>query len=737
MSGNLAPAQLVEVNTAPSQDQWQPVIGQETEDLLAYFGRKLDPSGRQNLEDASVRIIRRCVSPTGPPADTTGLVVGYVQSGKTMSFTTVSALAADNGYPLIFVITGTTNNLSEQSAQRLRQDLRLETRPDRKWQHFHEPKQPEADRLNRILEEWRDASVPVADRRVALITLKKNWGVLRQIITLLGRLNLSGIPALIIDDEADQASLNTRVQQDEESTTYVRLKQLRELFPRHTFLQYTATPQANLLIHLLDVLSPDFAELLSPGEDYTGGIEFFGDDHRLIRIIPSDETPTRQNPITELPPSLKEAMKVFFIGVAAGYVLGESNRGNRTMLIHPSRETSPQGDFAHWAKQLRQNWEQILGLPSTELDQIELLAEFRAAYDDTASTVGTAMPPWDAIATALRRAIRMTNVVEVNSTPRRTTEIRWLDDYAWILVGGQALDRGFTVEGLTVTYMPRGLGMGNADTLQQRARFFGYKRRYLGYCRIYLDSDVVDAFTEYVTHEEHLRQQLDQFRATELPLNQWKRAFFMSRNMQPTRSNVLSLSHMRDSFSDRWFWVRCPQELPSIVETNRAVFSECVSQRAFAPLPAELYGQPATRHSAVIGVPLLEVYDSFLVQVGVAEADDSQAYSGVMMQIAHYLQNHPDELCDIYLMNASGETQRAINSTTKKIDNIFQGSNRQPGDSQYYPGDREIHAPDRLCIHLRRLDLTENNQTVATDVPDLAIWIPEKMEQDWLVQEPQ
>ena len=217
-----------------------------------------------------------------------------------MSFTTVAAMAADNNYPLIIVITGTTTNLFEQSAERLESDLRLDTRSDRKWEHLQEPTSTKRERLTQLFDDWRDPSVPPSERRIVLITIKKNWSVLKKLISLLEGLNREGIAALIIDDEADQASLNTKVQKDEESTTYTRLLQLRRLFPRHTFLQYTATPQANLLINILDALSPDFAELLEPGEQYTGGIEFFCDPSPFLEVIPANETPTPQVPGNKL-----------------------------------------------------------------------------------------------------------------------------------------------------------------------------------------------------------------------------------------------------------------------------------------------------------------------------------------------------------------------------------------------------------------------------------------------------
>jgi hypothetical protein len=612
----------------------------------------------------------------------------------------------------------------------------MDSRGDRKWQHFKEPTSTDRNRLNEIFEDWRDPSVPASERQIALVTLKKNWSVLRKLIALLSMIDCTDIPALIIDDEADQASLNTRVRQNSESTTYTRLRQLRDKFLRHTFIQYTATPQANLLISILDVLSPDFAELLSPGEDYTGGIEFFGAEQRHIRIIPANEAPSRRNPVTDLPDSLVDAMRVFFIGVAAGYVLEESNRSNRTMLIHPSRETDPQADYAAWARALVLNWKDILALEDSDPDQNELFDDFKTGYDDIAQTVGEFMPAWEAIKPRLRQAVRRTHVEVVNRTPQGVADIAWRDNYSWILVGGQKLDRGFTVEGLTVTYMPRGVGMGNADTLQQRGRFFGYKRRYLGYCRIYLEADSIDAFTDYVVHEENVRRQLNQFRATGLPLSQWKRAFLMPTGLQPTRRNVLSLDHMRDSFADNWFWVRAPHQTEESVLHNRAAFDAYISANALESLPQDLFGPAAAqRHTGICNVTLRSVYENLLVRVSVVEDVDSQRYYGAMLQIFHYLESHPNELCDVYFLNPTETSRRAVDPTTGQVDNIFQGSNRSVGDPDYYLGDNKLHRAENVTVQLRRLDLTENSTVIESDIPVLAVWLPRKMEQDWLVQD--
>ena len=130
------------------------------------------------------------------------------------------------------------------------------------------------------------------------------------------------------------------------------------------------------------------------------------------------------------------------------------------------------------------------------------------------------------------------------------------------------MDRGFTVKGLTVTYMPREIGVGNADTLQQRARFFGYKKPYLGYCRIYLAQGTIDAYRNYVEHEEDIRNQLKAFQQNGGSLNDWKRAFVLDSNLRPCRQNVLALSYMRGQFSNEWVVPRTILGTDAIVQAN-------------------------------------------------------------------------------------------------------------------------------------------------------------------------
>ena len=189
-----------------------------------------------------------------------------------------------------------------------------------------------------------------------------------------------------------------------------------------------------------------------------------------------------------------------------------------------------------------------LPLPEDDPDRRQLLEDFRDTHADLARTVSD-LEAFDEIAGRLLWAIRRTYVRLVNSLADADRNIHWRRNYSWILVGGQVLDRGFTVEGLTVTYMPRGPGVGNADTIQQRARFLGYKRSYLGYCRVFLEQGVVHLYRTYVRHEEDMRARLIAHIGSGRPLSEFRRVFLLDQAFRPTRQSVIDIDYSQTNIS--------------------------------------------------------------------------------------------------------------------------------------------------------------------------------------------
>lgn len=715
------------IEVTQTQAGWAPKVGKETETLLKRLG--LNDKSCDRLTKEAISILKKCPPPL-LLSEQTGLVIGYVQSGKTNSLTVLSALASENGYRMIIVITGVTTLLDDQSTGRLRKELRLDERQDRKWFHIENPTTRDPQVLHSIttaVEDWKDSEVPEYEKRTVVITVMKHHKHLHNLTKLLGQLDLRDAPVLVVDDEADQASMNNLVAIGDESRTYERLVELRSALPRHSYVQYTATPQAPLLINIIDILSPRFVELLTPGDDYVGGQQFFASGQNdLVQIIPDNEIPSARNRISDPPASFLESLRIFFLGVAAARVKGESIEGHRSMMVHPSQTRNFHTLYHSWVTAIHRQWPAVLA--QNDADTKALLQEFKATYNRLAVTVPD-LPSFNELAATLRLAIRQTGVVLLNAQTGHTPTVDWSAHYSFILIGGPALDRGFTVKGLTVTYMPRSLGVGNADTIQQRARFFGYKKKYLGYCRVFLQEGVSDIFRRYVEHEEHVRTKLLEHNQTGKSLTEWKRAFFLDNALRPTRASVLSLDFMQDNLNQEWFWTNTPHG--GIEQDNRLLVDAIRQNLAWQDFPGDPRRTPAQTHR-LAEVPLRQVFNQLLVDWKTATWADSNKFTGLRLQIERYLEvcekNGMNPLCSVIEMSSWQLRERNFEGGQVKA---LHSSTYEPTG---YKGDGAVKVAGQVTVQLHNLRLTAGKTLVADNVPLVALWIPRDLSAGWWSQ---
>lgn len=753
--------ETVEITGAQNSNnaKWQPYQGEEIDNLIRFKGFPENVGNK--IIDETFRIMEMCGNPEAATNVDTGLVIGYVQSGKTLSFTSLTALANDNHYQLIIIIAGTSIPLSDQSYERMKRDLQIDYRHDRKWVIIKNPRtQEDRDIIQMKLEQWADPTFPKENCSTVLMTVMKYSSHLLNLTNILRGLNLEGVPTLIIDDEGDQASLNTRaransnagnaVNEGEASTIYRRITDLRNIFPHHTFLQYTATPQGNLFINIMDRLSPNFIKLLEPGDDYTGGNTFFVQQPHLIRLIPAAQIPTNHNPINEPPESLLYALKVFFLGVVAGEI--KKDQRNRSMMVHPSRLTNAQNIFVNWIRDVCDGWKRLLQ-SNDEDERQELLREFREAYDDLRLTVGNTLPSFEELTgNRLIHAINYTRIMEINASRGKTPPIRWSHCYSHILVGGQAMDRGFTVEGLTVTYMPRSLGTGQVDTTLQRARFFGYKGSYLGFCRVWLDQPTIDAFRAIIEHEEDVRKRLEEYDVNNKHLNEWDRETVLNQILNLTRPSILYNDLDRDYFGAEWFIVKAPHDTDNLIPQNQNVIASFLQSNIDELAQDDGHRRRTEEQKHLIAeLSLSDCLTHLLNRLKFTRESDSQTFSSLRGVIGMYLQNNPDERCLVYIMSSKIENgqiaqnirDRRLNENgSNTIKQLFQGKNPKSGEV-IYPGDREIKNENLVTIQIHRLHLSdadgnnildENGNILYDDVPTIAIWFPENIGKDIIRQ---
>jgi hypothetical protein len=295
------------------------------------------------------------------------------------------------------------------------------------------------------------------------------------------------------------------------------------------------------------------------------------------------------------------------------------------------------------------------------------------------------------------------------------------------------MDRGFTVEGLTITYMPRDVGLGMADTIQQRGRFFGYKRAYRGFCRVYLRDTVRDAFVQYIDHEEDVSGQLERHRNSNRPLTEWKREFFLDRTLRPTRDSVIDIAYGRIRLGDDWIVPEAPHASIEAVPANREVVDRFRRNETFGPYEGLDRRTDSRRNLVARNIPLERVLGDLLAILRFPRLEDSLKFGALLRLAQRQLRNDIATECTVFLM-AEGEARRR-DQEGGKIKQLFQGR-QYDVQGVTYNGDRAVKDDNVLSIQLHYVDIGSADALVAQNVPLVAVWVPAAMAQD-VVRQPQ
>ncbi|MGY3141741.1 hypothetical protein ACVW02_003310 [Ewingella americana] len=548
---------------------------------------------------------------------------------------------------------------------------------------------------------------------------------------------------MIIDDESDQASLNTlaakiRAGKEEDtakSTIYDKICNVRDKLVHHSYLQYTATPQANLLMAQTDLLNPNFAELVTPGSDYTGGKDFFKKKSKLLIDIPSVEVPNKDNIVTSPPKSLLRALRYFLL-VAAQHALTKvkGKDRNRSMMVHPAMQTSSHKEYKLWMDKSITSLTDYIEQTFENKPQ-EAQDYFKKEYDSLKYTFPDIKPLPELIEAIKEDVLSELNCVEVNGTPDAEKKVKWRSTDYWILVGGAKLDRGYTVEGLVITYMPRPLGSSPAaDTLQQRARFFGYKRGYLGLCRVFIQSDVREAFTSYVDHEEFVRSILLSNRGKSL--REWRRDFVLGDKLKPTRTNVIGINTRRIPV-DGWIVPSVLQRDDVSVDVNRKLLSKIQNdwQENFGPVidAIDIIVSKGNKKSsttrALKCLPLRVILDEFLLEIQVKDPIDAEYHSAMLIALAELLHKDPNITVDVFFIN-NLEPQYRTRSAGRGLSQKDRNSplNQYFSNSANSVNDKSFISSGNISLQLRRFNLgtvaRDQNSIDIHDVTWFAVNIP-------------
>lgn len=470
-----------------------------------------------------------------------GLVMGDVQSGKTSNYTGLICKAADAGYRLVILLTGTLESLRRQTQERLDSGFvgldssGVVTRNTRRREIgvglINGARS--AGVFTSTLVDFRATTVNqlgfklAAFKEPVLLVVKKNKRILENLTTWLRDYNAgadgtSDLPLLLIDDEADNASVNTN--SEKATSINAAIRSLLQVFPRSTYVGFTATPFANVFIHpdsseemLGDDLFPrDFVYALEAPTNYIGAGKIFGEYSKMgcLHIIDDAEPKfprghKSSHPVTELPPSLIEAVGAFLLSNAIMDLRTETPK-HRSMLVNVSHYTEVQNQVReHVDEIVRQMQEDIRNYSSLSIKdavQNRTIRALRDLFERDYSNVGF---EWAEIQGVLASATLPIIVRAVN----QKTGASSLDYSQYsqsglrlIAVGGNSLSRGITLEGLCVSYFHRNTQM--YDTLLQMGRWFGYRPNYDDLLRIWISDEAANWYAHIAEATEELRREI-------------------------------------------------------------------------------------------------------------------------------------------------------------------------------------------------------------------------------------
>ena len=568
------------VDKSVKDSKWFYTYRKEKGHLMEYWRRYYDYLNQKpswsldaitDIDDSTDAVVNYLADPSLEKKQRVrGLAFGYVQSGKTAHYLGVINKAVDAGYKIIIVLAGIHNNLRSQTQIRLEEEVLgydVNGAPNDEDNILGVGLMSSVSHHLQALTsrdekgDFNKIKAGTAMNPPLVVVTKKNASVLTRLIKYLSDIPISmtnengtkvisaKYPALIIDDEADQASLNTKdcfnadgTLKEDFNPTRINgcIRRLLELFECNSYVGYTATPFANIFIppkasnekYGDDLFPKDFIVNIPRSSTYIGALEFFGlsDDEKEIKSMPLFREIVKgkdylgkgtkiDDPVGKLPDELKKAMKTFVVSVAIRNLRGQRCKPN-SMLIHIVRYKGQQNIIKRRVETYFK--EEIANYVMNGDPEIE--AELRGIWEDdfivTTKTmrqdfgkymVGIGDNTWTEIYCEIKRLVKAKEYA-IYSINGESDDVLIYDNHKnepfnVIVIGGDKLARGLTLEGLLVSYFTR--SSKTYDTLMQMGRWFGYRPGYVDLCRLFTTKELHGFFVDISRATEDLVRQID------------------------------------------------------------------------------------------------------------------------------------------------------------------------------------------------------------------------------------
>lgn len=558
------------------------VVSNDTNSINVNFGRYFDLVHRKHIESygeiGADNIVSNIVETykqiqvqmLNPKVSNNVLLVGKVQSGKTSNLELLTALAFDNGYNILVIYGGYDTSLLKQTTERFMDTF------DASGEITYDGDAPAVfttDDSAQILSIDDEIMTDLLENNKPVIFVSmKRPAAMKKINTLFKRLDKSEFKAFIIDDEGDQASLNTAKDKiNNSSATYKQIQEMKKQLSNPMYLSVTATPQANIFLNQWSALRPDSIRLIQPGIGYQGAEAYHIVESNIVEFVSDEDHDDLVN--GTMPDSLWLAIRYFIVASAAKRKLSSSSKEKYSdMIIHAFREVSQHSNIytsvESYIKTIREAFEY------DDYDEVAFyMNEFKQCYDDHFDNYVKNQMKFEDLYDELRTVIKKVKVILKNGIGKTTQgneNLKWHKIY----IGGDLLQRGLTFKNLITTYFTRwATGGGNMDTNLQRARWFGYRQKYIHLCKIFTTPTIAQEFTALAEIEDDLWDQFAEVENGSLKIDD---ILIQSDKTKQNPTSKARVSYNKVSFKNRWIKQRVLVEDQSQIDANNHLVDKMI-----------------------------------------------------------------------------------------------------------------------------------------------------------------
>lgn len=644
------------------------------------------------------------------------LLVGKVQSGKTSNLELLTALAFDNGYNLLVIYGGYDNSLLDQTTNRFKDtfDAVGEVSFDEECPAVFTTAGNEIDSLD----EGAIADLLESGKPIIFVSMKRP-AAMKKINLLLKKINVSGIKAFIIDDEGDQASLNTSKDKSKDaSATYAEIRTMKKVLNDPMYLSVTATPQANIFLNELSALRPDSIRLIQPGLGYQGAEAYHLFENNIVEVVADDDT--LDIGTGAMPESLHDALKYFVVASAIKKkITGEKYSD---MIIHAFREVSLHSTIYTSVDSYIKNMAESFKLDDD--DVYYYYKEFEDCYNTYVDPIIKEKCSFDSIKSEIKNVVSRTRLILKNSKGKQTQGNESLKLHK-IYIGGDLLQRGLTFKNLIVTYFTRWASNGGQmDTNLQRARWFGYRKKYIQLCKIFTNSNVAQEFTNLAEIEDDLWEQFAEVEAGTLKIDD---ILIRSENTKQTPTSKTKVDYKKIVFKNRWIKQRFIVDSAEKCNENNSHIRKLIREASWQPTTAGSTNNSITAHYATLSSTKLKELIELIQNIFDYEPFQKKALLDLIGK-----EDVPVVLMtkEASVMNESEWTRyRSLYPLEMRIKALQQGADSSDLDKMTYKGDSSVIVDDNkvnIQIHLIEPGYKDGDKLTALSQFMFAVYIPKQ-----------